>query len=66
MLQFYVNTKGLIRNGLLLLQVDHRTRTVFSMSGVTPYHNYLIPALGIYGWPTLSVKLDYRQLRLAS
>ena len=60
MLQFYTNTKGLIKSCLLLLQVDHKTLTVLSTSAVASYYHHLIPALGIHGWLALSSKLDYR------
>lgn len=48
-----------------MLQVDHRTFTVSSMSAVASYYHHLIPALGIQGWQALSSKLDYRLSMLA-
>lgn len=57
--------KRLIQNHLLLLQVDHRTLTVSSMSAVASYYHHLIPALGIHGWLFLSSELDYRLSMLA-
>lgn len=60
MFQFYTNTKELIKSCLFLLQVDHRTLTVPSMSAVASYYYHLITALGVHGQRVSSLKLDYR------